>query len=206
MIFNSHSSILVFIMSSENIPFARADGLLSAVNPHTGDRLVVLRPAAASGGATTLLRFTLPPGASGAPAHRHARLTERFTVVSGRLAMAAGDLRRTRILGPGESLQVGPGEPHRFWNPHGEEVTFTSEVSPGADFERFIRVHYGLAIAGLTGASGMPRNPLHVALLLEWADFEVPGVPSVVQRAVRGVLTALARRVGSDRALAAHAV
>jgi quercetin dioxygenase-like cupin family protein len=195
-------------MSSHAFSSASAadDGSVSFVNPHSGDRLIVVRSAAATGGVTTLLRFTLPPRSPGVPAHRHSRLTERFTVVSGRLAMAAGDLRRTRILAPGESLRVVPGEAHRLWNPHDEAVTFTSEVTPGADFERFIRVHYGLAIAGRTGAGGMPRNPLHVALLLEWADFEVPGVPSVVQRAVRGVLVALARRAGSDRALAAHAV
>lgn len=183
----------------------RAEMSPAIVNPVTGDRLEVLRSADAEGAATRL-RFTLPAGSPGAPLHRHHILAETFTVNAGRLRMVTGDRRVWRDFGPGETVFVAPGVIHRFWNPHTEPATFETEVAPGRDFERFIRVHYGMARAGLVGAGGMPRHPLQIALLLGWADFEVPGIPSRLQRSLVGVLARLARLTGCERELLRHAV
>ena len=162
------------------------------LNPVTGDTLKVL-PA----GGDRLFEFTLPAGSNGSPLHFHTRIRERFEVVDGCLTMIAGNPHQPRLLGKGESLSVEPGVVHRFWNPRPDPVTFRCEVSPSQDFETFILALYQLGIEGRTGASGLPRNPLQIAVLLELADFHFPGVPVALQRAFRRVLTALARKTGA---------
>ncbi len=190
-------------MNHTTAPFARAVPSPVIVNPQSGDRLLVL--VSGEGDGPTRLRFTLPPASPGTPLHRHPSLEETFTVNAGRLRVAVGDANAWRDLRPGESVRIAPGFLHRFWNPHAEPVTFEAEVTPGRDFERFIRAHYGLARAGLAGAGGMPRNPLQIAVMLRWADFQVPGVPGWLQRALIGGLARLARMTGDEQLLRRHA-
>ena len=190
-------------MNHTTAPFPRAVPAPVIVNPQTGDQLVVL--ASGEGDEPTRLRFTLPPASPGTPLHRHPRLEETFIVNAGRLRVAVGDANAWRDLLPGESVHIAPGLLHRFWNPHPEPVTFETVVTPGRDFECFIRAHYGLARAGLAGAGGMPRSPLQLAVMLRWADFQVPNVPGWLQNAVIGGLARLARITGDEKLLRRHA-
>ncbi len=167
------------------------------VNPVTGDKLKVLRAGAGASLEDGYLEFTLPPGSNGSPLHFHSRIRERFEVVDGSLSMIAGDPRRPRVLEVGGSLVVEPGVLHRFWNPRTEPVTFRCQVSPPGDFETFILALYQLGREGQTGPAGLPRSPLQVAVLLDLADFHFPGVPVFVQRCLRGLLVAIARRTGA---------
>jgi hypothetical protein len=67
-------------------------------------------------------------------------------------------------------------------------------------FETSLRVAYGLAADGRVLKNGMPRNPLHAALLLECGDGRLPGVHAILERGLR-LLARLARAAGVDRRL-----
>ena len=59
---------------------------------------------------------------------------------------------------------------------------------------------YGLAADGLVLKNGVPRNPLHTALVLELGQLRLPGGDGVLQLAL-GLLARVARRRGIDREL-----
>ncbi len=63
-------------MTTASLPFPRRRVIN---NLATGDRLTILRSAGETGGASSLIRFDLPPGAKGSPLHYHTRIAERFT-------------------------------------------------------------------------------------------------------------------------------
>jgi len=170
-------------------------------NPVTGDSLKVLRCSRLTAHESVLFEFALPAGAAGSPMHFHTRIRERFEVLDGQLTLIAGASRQPRVLGPGEALLVEPGTRHRFWNPHDRPVTFLCEVSPSRDFETFMLALYQLAREGLAGPSGMPRNILMVAVLIDLADFHVPGVPVFAQRWLRRMLVSVARWSGAENSI-----
>ena len=173
-------------------------------NPATGERMVFLRTARATGGASVEIQFDLPPGAAGSPLHYHRRLHETFEVSSGTLEMIVGDGATWRAVRAGELVVVPPRTPHAFRNVSADWVTFTSVVTPSGQFERFLRAWYGLAQAGLVEPSGMPRNLFYVALGLDYADFVFPGVPDLLQRVLLRSLTGVARLIGAERRLDRH--
>lgn len=168
------------------------------VNPVTGDSLKLLRNSRSSAHQSALFEFTLPAGSSGSPMHFHTRIRERFEVLDGRLTMIAGASSKPRVLGPGEAFLVEPGTRHRFWNPHDRPVTFICEVSPARDFETFMLALYQLAREGMAGPTGMPRGLLMVAVLIDLADFHVPGIPVFAQRLLRRMMVSAARRAGVE--------
>ena len=93
---------------------------------------------------------------------------------------------------------------HNFHNLTDEPTTFLVELRPGsAGFEKSLRVGYGLARDGLTSVKGAPKNPYHMALLLEWSDMRLPGGPALAGPLFR-LLARRARRKGIDRDLEAR--
>jgi len=173
-------------------------------NPVTRERMVFLRTARATGGASVEVQFDLPPGAAGSPLHYHRRLHETFEVSCGSLEMIIGRGATWQLVRAGELVVVPPRTPHAFRNSSTDWVTFTSVVTPAAQFERFLRAWYGLAQAGLVAPSGMPRNLFYVALGLDYADFAFPGAPDFLQRALLGALAGIARLSGAERRLDMH--
>lgn len=175
------------------------------LNPATGDRLWLERrpqTAVAHDHATPdalVFRCELPPASRGTPLHFHPGTDEQFECLSGALAMLVeppGTPRREIRLAPGERLHVPRGTLHRFWNPAEQPVQFRSTVTPGRDFERFLRAVYGLGAAGRLTQAGMPRNPLDIAILREWSDLYFPGVPRLIQRPAFATLSAVATVFG----------
>ena len=84
------------------------------------------------------------------------------------------------------------------------------EVAPGGKVtphyhltyseRKALRVAYGLAADGRVLGNGVPRNPLHLALLLEMGEVRLPGAYAALERAL-GLLARLARWRGADREL-----
>lgn len=171
------------------------------VNPVTGDRLWFLT-LPQPGEPALEFECELPPHSPGTPLHIHARVAERFECVRGELRMALGAGADLWRLMPGMTLDVPPGTPHRFWNGADHPVRFRSRVTPGAEFERFLRTIYALGAAREVGKSGMPASPLRLALLRELADLYFVGPPLFVQRPVFAALSALATLTGARRRLA----
>lgn len=183
------------------------------VNPVNGERMRALVSSAETGGALARLRFAVPPGASGPPLHVHRRIVETFTVVAGTLDLEAGPAARSVAharLGPGETISVGSGEAHRFWNDSDAWTTFDAEVRsvvPGAAarFEAAMRAVYALAADGEADARGIPRHPVHLVLMLDGLDCHLTAVPRAVERVALGPLAWAARRSPAGKAFQRHA-
>ena len=176
-------------------------GAKAIENPVTGDSMVVLQSTHESGGNSFTAKFTLPPGSHGTPLHYHNNLLETFEVLSGALEMELGEKGNIKVLLPGEVVYVPAGMYHSFRNSSENEVVFVSSVHPAGEFEQFIRAMYGLAIDGKVNPSGMPKNLLHFALVIQKADLVIVGLPVFIQKVIIGSLAALARLLGMEHSL-----
>jgi len=170
-------------------------------NPVQDDAVTWLETSEESRGERTLGEIDVAPGGKVTP-HYHRGYTERFTVIKGRLSVQVGEVRR--VLGAGEALTVPIGTLHAWSNASAERTVAQVELRPGQPgFETSLRVVYGLAADGKVLKNGVPRNPLHTALLLEWGDVRLPGAYAILERGLR-LLARVARRTGVDRKLAAR--
>jgi mannose-6-phosphate isomerase-like protein (cupin superfamily) len=167
-------------------------------NPVQKDAATLLETSAESGGRRSLLEIELAVG-GGNSLHRHETYAERFEVVAGTLTVeVAGDVTR---LGPGEGATAPAGATHRFVNETDGTVVFRVELTPGhTGFEQSLQVAYGLARDGLVRDDGMPRSPMHAALLIQLSESRVPGAMGVITRLL-APLAWLGRRRGIEREL-----
>ncbi len=183
---------------------AYQSGVEKIKNPVTGDTMTILQSTHESGGNSFKAKFTLPPGSHGTPLHYHNNLLETFEVLSGALEMELGEKGNIKVLMPGEVICVPAGMYHSFRNSSVNEVIFVSSVHPAGEFEQFIRAMYGLAIDGKVNPFGMPKNLLHLALIIQKADLVLVGLPVFFQKVIIGTLAALARALGMESSLSKY--
>jgi quercetin dioxygenase-like cupin family protein len=150
-------------------------------NPVTGERMHFLKTSADTKGEYVLIELTARPGAVVAAKHLHPYQTERFEILSGRLA-AKVDGKEIEA-GPGDSLTVEAGQSHVWWNAGDDELVFRAEVRPALKFEQLIETMFGLAADGKTNKKGMP-NPLRLAVIAKehFDDVRLPFPPVWMQR------------------------
>jgi mannose-6-phosphate isomerase-like protein (cupin superfamily) len=163
--------------------------LTTLSNPVTRDVVTLFHPLPASSADDLVFTTLLPPGSAGSPAHRHARVTERFEVLDGQVTFRIG--HKTARPGVGDCLVVRPNTVHAFSNTSDQPAVLKCTVSPGRAFEEFLRGMHGAAVAGQTGPAGLPRDPRRLARLLIAADFHFPRVPMALQRILFRALAAL---------------
>lgn len=170
-------------------------------SPVQKDYATFLETSEETGGERTLIEIEVAPG-GGPTAHYHKTYTEGFEVLEGTLEVLVG--KETRVLRAGQKVVVPKNTLHRFHNATDETVTFLTEMRPGQPgFEKTLKVGYGLAADGLTFSDGTPKNPYHMALLLDWAELQVPGLFTLIEPLMR-FLAKRARRKGIDRELEAR--
>ena len=133
---------------------------LELENRHTGERLSIRRIA--RGGETWLeLKGSLPPHREGPPLHIHHLEDEGGTVSMGTLSAEVGGRRID--VGPGQSVPLPRGVPHRWWNEGDEPLVFEGSVRPAVDLDRYLQAVFEIMNAGPEG-----RPPLfylaHAAL------------------------------------------
>lgn len=168
------------------------------LNPVQRDSITFLETSAESGGERTLCLFEVAPGGRVKP-HFHMSYSEHFFVHEGRLTVTIG--QETRAVGPGEDARVAPGLLHAWRNDGAERVMADLELRPGhTGFEEGLRILFGLAADGRVMADGLPRNPLHTAVLLDLGELRLPGALGAV-RPLFGLLSRVARRSGVEREL-----
>jgi quercetin dioxygenase-like cupin family protein len=167
-------------------------------NPVQRDAATFLETSEETGGERTLAELEIAPGGKVTP-HYHLSYSETFKVLEGRLTVAVDGVRHE--LGPGDEAVAAPRSLHAWSNRGAERSVTRVELRPGSPgFEKALRVAYGLAADGLVLKNGVPRNPLHAALLLEMGEVRLPGAYAALER-VLGLLVRVARWRGVDREL-----
>jgi len=112
---------------------------------------------------------TIEPHQKGPPLHLHADQDERWTVITGRLAVRSGS--NTLSLGASEVHCVPKGTPHTFWNDSDEPCTFRYELTPGSRFTSMMRTFAMLAKDGRIRSLTDLRSVMHMAqVFVEFGD------------------------------------
>jgi mannose-6-phosphate isomerase-like protein (cupin superfamily) len=167
-------------------------------NPVQRDAATFLQTSEETGGARTLAQLEVAPGGKVTP-HYHLAYSERFKVLEGQLTVDIDGVRHELEAG-GEAV-AAPRSLHAWSNPGAERSVAHIELRPGSSgFEKALRVTYGLAADGRVLNNGVPRNPLHAALLLEMGEVRLPGAYAALERVLR-LLARFARWRGVDRDL-----
>jgi quercetin dioxygenase-like cupin family protein len=162
-------------------------------NPISGERIVIRKSGAQTGGRLLAFDLFLPPGGHVPAGHVHPVQEERFTVVAGRMRFRLG--RRTILAGPGETVRVPPGTAHWFGNA-GQEVSHAwVEVRPALRMEELFETTETMALVGRLPGTRLPRPTDLALVLLEFQrEIAVPSVPAFVVRALAAPFAWLARR------------
>ncbi|CAI6083652.1 cupin domain-containing protein [Cohnella sp. JJ-181] len=167
-------------------------------NPQIGDAVTFLTTAQESGGAYEWVEVCLQPG-GGTPLHYHTTFEEEFEALDGRLSLDCDG--KTLLLAPGQKAIAPLGSKHRFYNQENAEIVFRVKVLPARSFEKFLRMQYGLARDGRTGANGMPKSMLELAVVIRMGESYLIGPPVWVQKGMFGLLYRIARWRGVERRL-----
>jgi quercetin dioxygenase-like cupin family protein len=122
---------------------------------------------------------TWDPGGKPPPPHLHPSQDEEFVVQSGRMTASVDGQKRT--LGPGHTLLIPRGTPHKMWNPGDETATALWRTRPAARTAEWFAT-----IDRLTaGGTRKPPLPAMAKAATQYADVFVLAVgPKVVRPAV----------------------
>ena len=173
-------------------------------NRVTGEYAVVLRGSDDRGDGPGIAYLVARPGAAVVGEHFHPLMTERFTVVRGRLdARIAG---RVLALEPGQSAAVAAGVAHDWWNSSTtQEAHVIVEVDRAPDagdvdptrFELLIGMLFGLANDGKVDSKGRPNLLQGAVIAQAFSDVVVfTSPPPAVQRVLFSVLAPIGRLLG----------
>jgi len=102
-------------------------------------------------------------------------------VLAGTLGMRRG--KKKVELRAGDTVEVEPGTPHKFWNASETAARFRCTISPALQFEKLIETMFGLANDGKTNKKGLP-NPLRLAVIANhhFDDVRLPFPPAWIQK------------------------
>jgi quercetin dioxygenase-like cupin family protein len=165
-------------------------------NPVTGERARWLVTSAETDGRLVRAEWWTRPGGGVRTEHIHRHATERFQVLSGRIAGTVGGERFT--AGPGDEVVLPPRVPHAWWNPDPDaDLHFVVEVTPAGHFEETCEVIFGLAREGKVNADGFP-GLLQMAVTVREFGFEAypTSPPLPVLQALAAILAPVGRLAG----------
>jgi quercetin dioxygenase-like cupin family protein len=165
-------------------------------NPVIKDKATILKSTEDTNGEYFLAKLEVAPG-GGNTLHYHPTFTEKFTVMDGQLNVSLNG--EEKVLQVGESAFVPKLAHHRFYNTSSQYATTLVELRPARNFEKAIRILYGLARDGKTNAKSLPKSIWHLALVFEYMESYTPGLP--LQRGLFGTLASVAKFLGKDREL-----
>ncbi|MGH7721528.1 MAG: cupin domain-containing protein [Candidatus Dormibacteria bacterium] len=161
-------------------------------NPVSGERILIRRSGAQTGGELLSFELMLPPGAHVPARHAHPSQEEVFTVLAGRIRFRVGSRRLD--AGPGDTVRIPSGTSHWFGNSTAEVARARVEVRPALRLEELF------AATEVIGQSGgrigrQPRISDLAALLLEYQpEVAAPRVPGWLARALLAVPAWFGRR------------
>jgi mannose-6-phosphate isomerase-like protein (cupin superfamily) len=141
--------------------------------------------------------LVLEPHAPGPPEHIHTSLPENFTVAEGTLSMVVNGEKK--VLGPGESLLVEPGTPHKPFNETDSPVILRPPLTPEfalrEDFTVFLTQAYGF-FDDSEGNRQPPRAVLQMARFSPRYGIWLASPPESLQKVLFFVIGPTARLLG----------
>ncbi len=166
-------------------------------NPLSGERIVIRRTAAETGGSVLEWELVLAPGGRVPSSHAHPEQEECFTVLAGRLRFRVGGRRLT--AGAGDTVRIPPGTVHHFANAGSRPARVAVRTRPALNMQELLETAAALARDRHAAARGLPR-PVDLALFMREFEREVraPYLPAGLVRAVTRAAAFLARRLGLD--------
>lgn len=168
------------------------------VNPIFNDKATVLESVQETGGSYMRGELEVGPG-GGNFMHTHSAFEETFTAVKGRLGIVLKN--KKYYLQPGESVTVPLHAPHHFFNDGNEPVVCHLKFTPGHEgFVQGIAIGYGLAADGKNNSKGMPKNFMHLALLVVLTDTKPTGFMGILFPVFKW-MAARAKKNGTEKAL-----
>jgi quercetin dioxygenase-like cupin family protein len=170
---------------------ARAGDVIE--NPATGERVTFEETATESGGERLRFEMVFAPQGFVAQEHLHPSQEERHEVISGTLGVIIDGTER--LLGPGDSLVVPAGTPHRLVEYGSVRARF--ELQPALREVVLVVRFAGLARDGKLGRRGLPSLLQLAVIAREFApEGHAVKPPAPIQRALLGPLAAIGRRRG----------
>ncbi|WP_338773779.1 cupin domain-containing protein [Nocardia vulneris] len=161
-----------------------------------GHRVTFVAEGTDEQGSYLRLRHTLPQAGRQAGPHWHPVLAEQWTIRQGRNRYRIDGVEV--IANPGDTVTAPAGTVHEFWSETADTV-FDHEIRPPLRHWEMFQLWHNLDIAGKTTGGRVPRDPLALALLWDYQDGYLAGLPAWAQRAVLGGLARLAVRFGYRR-------
>jgi quercetin dioxygenase-like cupin family protein len=131
-------------------------------NPVTGIKAVVQVGTYETMGERLVVDLYVRKCGAGPALHMHPVIHERLTVMSGRVGLSLNGTISIAELG--STIEIPPGQAHRWWNAGIYEARLTMDIRPAARFDDLLRNLIGLAQDGKTDPTGMP-NLLQLAAL-----------------------------------------
>lgn len=166
-------------------------------NRHTGEVLDISRQVH-DGEVCFYLRGTLPAHSEGPPLHIHHLEDEEGLVTAGTLSATVGGKRVD--AGPGQTVKLPRGIPHRWWNEGHQALAFEGRTRPAVDLDRYLQAVFEVLNAGVPN-----RPPMfylaHVALRHRHTQTVLimpPAIQAVLFRVVVALGTLLGRYRGTD--------
>jgi quercetin dioxygenase-like cupin family protein len=183
--YNVHQKTADLIMKAGNI----------FENPVTGEYGYIRIGTEETNGELLVADLRIRPGGAISGEHFHRTITERFTVVSGKIGYKLGG--KTGVAQAGATLELPVGIPHDWWNAGTEEARVIVQIRPAARFVQMVTTLFGLAKEGKTNEKGMP-NLLQLAVISdEFKDvIQFVKPPVWVQSLLFGLLAPLGRLLG----------
>jgi len=114
-------------------------------NRHTGE-VLELRRQVENGEPILELRGTMPARQVGPPLHIHHLEDEECLVTAGILTAEAGGQRMD--AGPGQTVRLPRGVPHRWWNEGDQPLAFEGRARPAVDLDRYVQAIFEVMNAG----------------------------------------------------------
>lgn len=168
-------------------------------NPIAKDKVTFLVTGKDSGGAYELVEVELGPG-GGVLLHYHTNIIEEFEPVKGVLGIEL-EGKHLKVF-PGNKAVVPVNSLHRFYNPSDKDpIIFRTYIRPARNFEKTLRIGYGLVNDGKVNKKGVPKNIWHLALLLHYGESYLPGIHLILQKIIFRFLAYSATKLGKHREL-----
>lgn len=162
-------------------------------NPAMGARIVFRDTAEETNGELLRFDFYVRPSTHVLHPHLHPVQEERFEVVSGRMeGQIDGDPRTAEA---GTVIVNQPGTPHAWWNAGDEEAHLVVEFRPALKTATLFETSFALAQQGKVRSTGLPKNPLQLAVIYDEYKNETSAAKSY-QRLAMTILAPIGRALG----------